>query len=47
MSSFESLTMAHRKKVLKKAPLNHKLTSPNIQKNIACSYAREAIGKIS
>jgi len=29
--------------VVKKAPLNHKMTSPDIQKNIVHSCAKEAI----
>jgi len=34
------------KSALKKAPLNHKMTSPDIQKDIAHSCAKETIGKM-
>jgi len=34
------------KSALKNAPLNHKMTSPNIQKDIAHSCAKETIGKM-
>jgi len=34
------------KSALKKAPLNHKMTSPDIQKYIAHSCGKETIGKM-